>query len=482
MLTRIAKYWHLCALHFLLTASITANAQSTHEILSKVSQSVVKIETKSASATGFIWKEPQFVVTSLHVVDGQKQITANYVNEKGQIVASSTALVERVLKKSDLVMLRLVSPLQRPALQIDSSKLKIKQSLDAVGFPLNIAGYSSTEVKVRFGGDQLRSILPAKVLQKIGEYPSTSLKILNLEGNLVPGLSGGPIVNSLGKVVGIVDGGLESGAIGISWGIPASELQLLAQSTDNKLPNASGISELFAADLDANVGETKLVGGIQLTKLRSRSFQQLAETADDKLGLKQLATIFSGFNPYAFDYDIYQDLDSGATVVVPLGATIHNSNDFTIVDFGNPRMQMVFNIRRVRNFNEAQFYSVEFENKLTQLDNYSQVVQDPYWSYLKPLSHFGVTINRKAIYRNIYNGMMWLNDKYYFETLATNGSTLLAVAAVNHNNSPQIQQLEIWCAQGGFHNECSNIFNDKKLWAQMVLGVQFASFPQHQVN
>ncbi len=304
MHTSIARSFWGFACFSLWLCSAVVMAQPAHKVLERVSQSVVKIEAGTSSATGFIWKDPQFVVTSLHVIDGQRKITANYVNANGQIVASSPAIVERVLKKSDLVMLRLENPQKRPVLQADLSPLKVKQSLDAVGFPLNIAGYSSTEVKVRFGGDQLRSILPSKVLKKIGEYPSITLKILNLEGNLVPGLSGGPIVDDKGQVVGIVDGGLESGAIGISWGIPASELQLLAQSTDNTLPNAPGITELFAADLDANVGKTQVVGDIRLTKLRSRSFQQLAETADDKLSLNQLASLFSGFNPYAFNYDI----------------------------------------------------------------------------------------------------------------------------------------------------------------------------------
>ncbi|WP_372738316.1 serine protease [Neptunomonas sp.] len=482
MHTRIARYFCGFVCFFISLYSAAVFAQPAHEVLERVSQSVVKIEAGTSSATGFIWQETQFVVTSLHVIDGQRNITANYVNANGQIVASSPAVVDRVLKKSDLVLLRLENPLERPVLDADASPLKVKQSLDAVGFPLNIAGYSSTEVKVRFGGDQLRSILPSKVLQKIGEYPSTTLKILNLEGNLVPGLSGGPIVNNEGQVVGIVDGGLENGAIGISWGIPASELQQLAQSTDNKLPNAPGITELFAADLDANVGKTQLVGDIRLTKLRSRSFQQLAETADDKLGLNQLASLFNGFNPYAFNYDIYQDLGSGATIVVPMGADISKADNFTTVALGDPRMEMVFNIWRVQNFNEAQYYSIEFENILTQLDSYSQVFPDPYWSYLTPISQFGVTVNRKAIYRNIFNGMMWQTDKYYFETLATNGSTLLAVAAVNHDNSPEMLQLEMWCAQGGYHNDCAQVAASRKLWAQMVLGVQFASFPQHQMQ
>ena len=470
----------IVALLFFLSPAV--DAAPSGKVLQRVSQSLVKIETGSTSASGFIWKDSSHAVTSLHVVDGQNRITANYVNADGNIVASSRAVVEKVLKESDLVLLRLQNPQNRTPLSINPSSPTVKQSLDALGFPLNIAGYSSTEVKVRFGGNQLRSILPPKVLKKIRDYPSTTIQILNLEGNLVPGLSGAPIIDNDGKVVGIVDGGLENGAIGISWGIPASHLQRLAQSTVTSLPRTAGIPELFAADLKADVGQTQIVGKIRLTKLRSRTFQQLAATADDQLGLNQLATFFSMFNPYSFRYDIYQDIESGATIVVPEGAKISNHGDFTVASMNNPRMEIRFQIIRVQNQFDAQNQSVIFEQQLTELDNYSQLVPDPVWSYLLPVTRFGVTVNRKGIYRNIFNGFMWQTDKYYFETLATNGNTLLAVAAVNNDNTPQTLQMEMLCEQGYYdYPQCPQLIRSRRIWAHMVLGVQLASFPQIQM-
>ena len=101
--------------------------------------------------------------------------------------------------------------------------------------------------------------------------------------------------------------------------------------------------------------------------------------------------------------------------------------------------------------------------------------------YLLPLTRFGVTINRKGIYRNVYNGFTWQTDKYYFETLATNGNTLLAVAAVNNDNTPQTLQMEMLCGQGYNDSQCPQIIRSRQIWAQMVLGVQLASFPQIQM-
>ena len=203
----------------------------TGQTLQRVANSVFKIEAGGSAASGFLWQDASHVVTALHVVDGQSNIVAHQINSAGQIVFSSPVQVVRVHKDSDLVLLRLQTPANHPPLQISNTKPAVKQQLDAVGFPLNISGYSNTQVAVRFGGNQLRSILPPKALASIQSYPSKTVEILNLEGNLVPGLSGAPIVDDRGLVVGVVDGGLEDGAIGISWGIPASQLQKLAAST-----------------------------------------------------------------------------------------------------------------------------------------------------------------------------------------------------------------------------------------------------------
>jgi hypothetical protein len=247
------------------------------------------------------------------------------------------------------------------------------------------------------------------------------------------------------------------------------------------VPGAAEIAELFAADLQAEVGRTQVVGNFRITKLRSRTFQQLAATADDQLGLSQLALSFSMFDPYSFRYDIYQDIESGAIVVVPEGAQLSGQGNFTVASTGDPRMEMKFQITQIQNQLNVQNQSVLFEQQLTQLNKHSQVFTDPAWSYLLPMVRFGVMINRKGIYRNVFNGLAWQTDKYYFETLAFNGNTLLAVAAVNNDNTPQTIQMEMLCSQGLNYPQCTLLIRSRQVWAQMVLGVQFASFPQIQM-
>ncbi|WP_394787471.1 serine protease [Rhodoferax sp.] len=463
----------------LLSLPGSADAQMV-EVFKRTSESLLKIEAGNNAASGFIWSDSAHAVTSLHVVDGQQRIVAHYVGSDGKIIASTNAMVEKVLKDSDLVLLRLQAPQNRKPLVLNLATPALKQSFDALGFPLNIAGYSSTEVKVRFGGNQLSTILPPKVLRELVDYPSTSIEIINLEGNLVPGLSGAPIVDAEGRVIGIVDGGLENGAIGISWGIPASHLQQLAQSNVSKLPGATRNAALFAADLQADVAPTQSLGSFGLTKLRSRTYQQLAATADDQLGLAQLTQFFQMFNPNAFRYDIYQDLVSGATVAVPEGAQITQQGNFIVVRSGDPRMSMKIQLKSVSGPNEAIAQARVFEQQLLEPGNGVAVLPDPAWTYVQAMQRFGITTIRKAWNRAVVRNGMLQPEKYYFETLATNGKSQLGVAAVNNDSSYATNQMEAACMQGLADGRCAALVRSRETWARMVLGVQFSSFPMQQ--
>lgn len=473
----------LCLIFVATTLSAAPEA-----VLRKVANSVVKIETGGSAASGFFWRDASTVITSLHVVDGQDRIVAHRVDQNGRIEASSKASVERVLKESDLVLLRLAKALGPKPLTVNAKPPRVKQRLDAVGFPLNIAGYSNTEVTVRFGGNQLRSILPPKTLRSLGEYPSQTVEILNLEGNLVPGLSGAPIVDDQGLIVGVVNGGLESGAIGISWGIPAPQLAKLAASNDTRLPNQRGIRELFSADLDVSVAPALNIGSGRFTKLRSRSFQQLAETADDQLGLNQLAMLYSNYNPWSFRYDIYLDTQSGATIVVPEGVSLSEQGDFIEASVGNDQVNLRFKVEALTAAHPQAIdqQSIMLENALLNPYGDSLLSLDPQWSYLTPVTQYGITVRRKGVFQNgwptMINGYpVTVSDKYFFETLATDGRHMLATAAVNHDNSFEMRQQELMCTYNAQAPGCYAFFETVRVWAQFVLGVQFSSFPISQL-
>ncbi len=448
-------------------------------VLASASASVLKIDAGTHTASGFLWPDAQHVVTALHVVDSAQNVVCQLVDARGRIEASHKASVARVFKAADLVLLRLPAPLTRPALALNTRLPDVRQTMDALGFPLNIPGASAIEVKRRFGGDRLNSILPPKVLASLKDYPSATLEILNLEGNLVPGMSGAPLLDSSGRVVGVANGGLEEGAVGICWGIPAKHLTQLEQSSDTKLPRAAPVKELFAADLQASVRTLAPLNGVTLTLLRRRTFAQLAATADDQLGLRQLSQLFQVFQPDAFRYDVYQDLRLGATVVVPEGAELRAQGDFITVEGpGWPRMAMVAQVRASANVAEAQRQSESFERGVLELDSPgTHVTLDPQWSYLGAMQRGTLGVNRKGYFRSRLSGGLMRPDAYFFGTLATNGRAFLGMVARNIDDSPATRMLQAMCFKGEPLPQCPTLIDQNRAWAQMVLAAQFSTFP-----
>jgi hypothetical protein len=280
-------------------------------------------------------------------------------------------------------------------------------------------------------------------------------------------------------VVGVANGGLEEGALGICWGIPAKHLEQLVLSNTAELPRANSVKLRFAADLQANVKTLPALSGVTLTRLRSRSFAQLAASADDALGLMQLATLFQVQHPENFLYDIYQDLQLGATLAVPQGATLRAQGDFIAVQGpGWPRISMLVQIRPVANAAETQRQAEMFERTVTQMDTPGTHVElDRAWSYLVPMQKGALRVSRKGAYRARMKDGFLQRDAYFFGTVATNGRAFLGVVAINGDDSMPTNMLDLQCAQGFAHQRCSTLVGERRAWAQMVLAAQFSTFP-----
>lgn len=454
-------------------------AQPESQVLAAAIGSVVKVAADGVGATGFLWPDSQHVVTALHVVDNSSRIVVNFIDAQARLVDSQIAHVERVLQAADLVLLRLAQPQARRPLELARSAPTVNQVMSALGFPLNISGHSSTDVKLRFGGRSLQSILPAKVLAQITDYPDPKMDVLNLEGNLVPGLSGAPLLDGHGRVCGIADGGLEEGAIGICWGIPSTQLDSLLSSNIRRTPGASKLKQLFAADLQADVGPVVGSADGTLTKLRTRSFSQLAATVDDSLGLAQLAQYFGVFRPSEFNYDVYQNDTTGASVALPAGASVRSEAGFLVARTPERGMKILMRIQRVASDMETQLASQRFVRDVTGADLPETILQpDQAWSNLLPVRRGALLVWRGGTLIAKSSSTGFPQPKaYVFQALATNGRGFFGVAALKEDASLPTRQFEQACIMGGADPGCAKVFEQARTWAQMVLGVQFSSFP-----
>jgi hypothetical protein len=201
---------------------------------------------KTILQTGFRMRGRKGVITSLHgVADG---VTFSAYNESGDVL--NGLKIVSVDVDHDLALLRSAELENRSAdglEAVENLAITPGESLRAFGHPEGINLYIKDDLRAGTPVlKKLHSIIPPDSAPLLGrrKSPSLNITILNISsGNVGPGYSGAPVVNSDGQVVGILDGGLRGGALAISWAIPinAAEWQDIssAQTTVKELVNVT---------------------------------------------------------------------------------------------------------------------------------------------------------------------------------------------------------------------------------------------------
>lgn len=418
-----------------------------------VEKSIVRIRSGTKYSTGFFWQDGKTVVTSLHAIGNSNDI---------EICLSGTtnwypATLSKVHKLSDLVMLTIAN-YNSPYFLLEkyASKPDFHTKCFTVGYNSGSSNYISREFTVGLSEkNNLKAVLPNALWAEVNSWGflSLSTEIVYIEGQLLHGFSGAPIVDTQGKLVGVADGGLENGAAGISWCVSANYLTNLKNSTEGlAVLNQNKIKNLFASEEYENreIGADYVyLNGFKFRKVKTRTFSQLDNTGKystyDGWGLVQLLNNFSGFNYASFKYDIYMEESSGATIVVPANEELMIEDGQIVA--GSDKVKIYANIVRTENMQQS---SVIFEQ--TVMPNYmTNWIADPMWTY--PAPYFGP--NNSVIRRRAYYGNN--NANYLFEALAGKGNYFLGVAA-KRNNFSMINQ------------------SDVEEWAKYAIAIQLTAF------
>ena len=163
---------------------------SLQEIYVKCSPSVVSITTASrtgsASGTGVIFSQDGYIVTNYHVVEGGESYTVLLSDERSQgarLVGSDAA--------SDLAVLQIDAGDLTPAQFGDSDYLRVGDSVVAIGDPLG----------VEYRGTMTNGIVSA--INRNVNMDGRVMDMIQTNAALNSGNSGGPLINSLGQVIGI---------------------------------------------------------------------------------------------------------------------------------------------------------------------------------------------------------------------------------------------------------------------------------------
>jgi len=243
---RISKL--LICLLFLLCYQVTAAQNSTVNPYIFAVNGYKNGSRDFTVQTGFQIKGFNGLITTLHGVAGKNRITA--LNENGKFFDLKVTMVD---VNNDIALLA-------PASGYDNSigltlnraaQVSPQQMLRVLGHPLGIGLIDKTVTGGRPSYQPLNTFIPpaAAAAFSARNSPFEQIQVIYIEGNLVPGHSGAPLLNGQNEVMGVVDGGLAGGAAGTSWAIPLKNINLTAASQNTAKLNA--LAQLHAEDLFA---------------------------------------------------------------------------------------------------------------------------------------------------------------------------------------------------------------------------------------
>ena len=176
----------------------------------------------TASGTGFAVNTLGYIVTNYHVIDGASSIKVKGIN--GDFTRSYIASIIVSDKANDLSLLK-ISDADFKGLGVLPYSITFKNA--AVGNDVYALGYPLRATM----GDEVK--LTNGIISANSGFEG-SLNQYQISVPLQPGNSGGPLINSQGNIVGVVNA-KHTGAENVSYAIKGSFLANLIESSDTKI-------------------------------------------------------------------------------------------------------------------------------------------------------------------------------------------------------------------------------------------------------
>jgi hypothetical protein len=174
--------------------------------------------------TGFTVAGIDGIVTALHGVAGCNQIEVEHND-----ATTGSLQVSRVDVRNDVAILTSSEFHTNDSLTPNLSRnWKGADPVRVIGHPEGIELLLS-KLELRTPPTKtLAGLIPRSLRGqfKSRQSPDLAITVLSMQGTLVPGYSGAPILDTADRVIGIADGGLEGGLSQVTWAIPLPSIQL----------------------------------------------------------------------------------------------------------------------------------------------------------------------------------------------------------------------------------------------------------------
>ncbi|MBQ5757065.1 MAG: trypsin-like peptidase domain-containing protein, partial [Clostridia bacterium] len=218
----------------------------------KIDYGFTYYQTEAATSTGsgVIWSEDGYIITNQHVIEYAQQYSNAFITILFDDGTETEATLIAADKQTDLALLKVETETKLPAVTVGSSaNLLVGQSAIAIGNPLGVEYANSVTVGIVSGLNR----------QVSGENGVSTM--IQTDAAVNPGNSGGALVDSSGKLIGIVSAKISSTDVeGIGFAIPV----------DDAIRIVSSLKEFgYVKDRPA----TGLAAGTEITASMSRRYR-----------------------------------------------------------------------------------------------------------------------------------------------------------------------------------------------------------------
>jgi len=191
---------------------------TTGEAVKRYAPAVVLVKTASGLGSGFFINKKGYLITNFHVIAGEKHISVTQFLLEGKVlrrVVHKEIEIVATAPFHDLVVLKVkdFDGKINPVVFAPSEELSMGETVFAIGNPLGLE----------------RTVTEGVLSQTHRNFGG--ILYLQVDAPVNPGNSGGPLFNSRGQVIGIINMGVPS-MEGLNFAIPARHAKYILDHID----------------------------------------------------------------------------------------------------------------------------------------------------------------------------------------------------------------------------------------------------------